>query len=450
LRTSADTLLLAAARELLANMVKHADAHCVRIELSRRNGVAQLKIIDDGNGIRVDDIERKLAEGHIGLTSRRVRLEAAGGSLRIRAGTPSGTVAEVEVPATIREERSLRIQEAAMTEIMRVWAVDDPGPVATHPLVRIEREVPDPGPRQVRLRVSACGVCRTDLHLTEGDLEPKRHLVVPGHEVVGIIDRVGSQSVRFKEGDRVGVPWLAHTCGVCRFCESGRENLCLHPAFTGWDVDGGYAPYVTVNEDYAYAIPEVFSDEEAAPLLCAGIIGFRALRRSNLPPGGRLGIYGFGGSAHLTAQIALAEGARLHVMTRSAEARQLALDLGADSVGDASATPPEPLDAAILFAPVGSLVPPALEALDRGGTLAVAGIYLTDIPTLNYDRHLFEERSLCSVTANTREDGTTFLETAARIGIKVSTTPYPFVDANAALVDLAQDRVNGAAVLVLP
>jgi alcohol dehydrogenase, propanol-preferring len=336
------------------------------------------------------------------------------------------------------------------TEVMGAWAVDRPGPVATHPLAWIEREVPEPGAGQVRVRVSVCGVCRTDLHLTEGDLEPKRQFVIPGHEVVGIVDRVGSRGVRFKEGDRVGVPWLAHTDGDCHFCGSLRENLCLNPSFTGWDVDGGYAPYVTVNEDYAYAIPEVFRDEEAAPLLCAGIIGFRALRLSNLPPGGRLGIYGFGGSAHLTAQIALAEGARLHVMTRSAEARQLALDLGADSVGDATAMPPEPLDSAILFAPVGSLVPPALEALARGGTLAIAGIYLSDIPSLNYDRHLFEERSLRSVTANTRHDGTTFLETAARIGIKVSTTPYPFEDANAALVDLAQDRVNGAAVLVLP
>jgi alcohol dehydrogenase, propanol-preferring len=336
------------------------------------------------------------------------------------------------------------------TEMMSAWAVETPGPVASHPLAQIEREVPEPGPGQVRVRVSVCGVCRTDLHLTEGDLAPKHHLVVPGHEVVGVVDRLGPGSVRFAEGDRVGVPWLAHTCGVCRFCRSGRENLCVNPTFTGWDIDGGYAPYVTVNEDYAYAIPEVFSDEEAAPLLCAGIIGFRALLRADLPPGGRLGIYGFGGSAHLTAQIALAEGARLHVMTRSPEARQLALDLGAESVGDGTAKPPEPLDAAILFAPVGSLVPPALEALDRGGTLAVAGIYLSDIPSLNYDRHLFQERSLRSVTANTRADGTTFLETAARIGMKVSTTPYPFGEANAALVDLAQDRVNGAAVLVLP
>jgi propanol-preferring alcohol dehydrogenase len=335
-------------------------------------------------------------------------------------------------------------------EMMRAWAVDDPGPMRTHPLTVTRREVPEPGPLQVRVRVRVCGVCRTDLHLSEGDLTPRRHLVVPGHEVVGIVEQVGADCTRFVNGDRIGVPWLAHTCGTCRFCRSGRENLCLTPSFTGWDLDGGYAEYAVVNEAYAYAIPDRFSDEQAAPLLCAGIIGFRALRRSQLQPGGRLGIYGFGGSAHLTAQIALAEGARVHVMTRSADARALALELGATSVGDATDLPPEPLDAAILFAPVGSIVPPAMEALDRGGTLAVAGIYLTDIPALHYGRHLFEERSLCSVTANTREDGSEFLELAARIGIKVSTTPYPFDEANQALVDLVEDRVNGAAVLVLP
>jgi propanol-preferring alcohol dehydrogenase len=333
--------------------------------------------------------------------------------------------------------------------MMRAWAVHAPGPMRTHPLASVERKVPDAGPLQVRVRVRVCGVCRTDLHLSEGDLAPKSHDVIPGHEVVGIVDQVGPDCTRFVNGDRIGIPWLAHTCGICRFCRSGRENLCVSPSFTGWDLDGGYAEYAVVNEKYAYAIPDVFSDEQAAPLLCAGIIGFRALRRSKIQPGGRLGIYGFGGSAHLTAQIALAEGARLHVMTRSAEAQQLALELGATSVGDTTDMPPEPLDAAILFAPVGSIVPAALEALDRGGTLAIAGIYLTDIPVLNYDRHLFEERSLCSVTANTRDDGMEFLETAARIGIKVSTTPYHFDRANEALVDLAEDRVNGAAVLVL-
>ncbi len=331
---------------------------------------------------------------------------------------------------------------------MHAWVVDHPGPIDTSPLRRIERELPTPGPGQVRLHVRTCGVCRTDLHLAEGDLAPTQPQVVPGHEVVGIVDELGPGCTRFTEGTRVGVPWLAHTCGACRFCTAGRENLCLAPRFTGWDLDGGYAEYVVVDEAYAYAIPERFSDEEAAPLLCAGIIGYRALRRSQLPPGGRLGIYGFGGSAHLAAQIALAEGARVHVLTRSPEARELALRLGAASAGDAGDPPPEPLDAAILFAPVGTLVLPALEALDRGGTLAIAGIHLSDVPALDYQRHLFEERTLCSVTANTRLDGVEFLEAAARIPIRVSAVPYDMDRANRALVDLAHDRVDGAAVLV--
>jgi propanol-preferring alcohol dehydrogenase len=273
-------------------------------------------------------------------------------------------------------------------------------------------------------------------------------LVTPGHEVVGIVEQLGSGSTRWNEGDRVGVPWLGHTDGLCRFCLSGRENLCLDPRFTGWDVDGGYAPYVVVDEAYAYALPEEFGDEDAAPLLCSGIIGYRALLRADLPDAGRLGIYGYGGSAHITAQVALARGARVHVMTRSLEAQQLALALGASSVGGADAEPPEPLDSAILFAPVGTLVPPALAALDRGGTLAIAGIYLSDIPVLNYAEHLFEERTLRSVTANTRADGEAFLAEAARIGVRVSVTPYPMDEADAALRDLRHDRVNGAAVLV--
>jgi propanol-preferring alcohol dehydrogenase len=335
-------------------------------------------------------------------------------------------------------------------QTMEAWAVDSPGPVDTHPLTRLTRAVPRPGHQQLLVRVRVCGVCRTDLHLAEGDLVPKRHLVIPGHEVVGTVEALGTDCVRFGEGDRVGVPWLAHTCGICRFCTTGRENLCVSPLFTGWDLDGGYAEYVVVDERYAYSIPSVFTDDEAAPLLCAGIIGYRALRQSNLPPGGRLGIYGFGGSAHLTAQVALAEGARVHVLTRSETARQLATELGASSVGGADDAPPEPLDSAILFAPVGTLVPPALAALDRGGTLAIAGIYLTDIPPLDYERHLFEERCLRSVTANTRHDGGEFLDIAARIHIKVSAAPYPFDRADQALDDLAHDRVNGAAVLRLP
>src|SRR5580704_8875320 len=212
-------------------------------------------------------------------------------------------------------------------ELMQAWAVEAPGPIDSHPLTQITRAVPVPEPGQIRLHVQVCGVCRTDLHLAEGDLPPKHDRVIPGHEVVGIVDDLGPGSVRFSPGDRVGVPWLAHTCGVCRFCTSGRENLCIAPLFTGWDLDGGYAEYAVVEEDYAYRLPAEFSDEDAAPLLCAGIIGYRALRRADLPEGGRLGIYGFGGSAHLTAQIAMAEGARVHVLTRGAEAQKLAREL---------------------------------------------------------------------------------------------------------------------------
>jgi alcohol dehydrogenase, propanol-preferring len=334
------------------------------------------------------------------------------------------------------------------SETMVAWVVEHPAPVDDRPLVSIERPVPDPGLGQIRVRVRTCGVCRTDLHLAEGDLLPRRPRVTPGHEVVGVVDRLGEGATRWHLGDRVGVPWLAHTCGVCRFCRSGRENLCTDPRFTGWDVDGGYAGFTLVDEDYAYALPETFGDVEVAPLLCAGIIGYRALQRAEVPEGGSLGIYGFGGSAHITAQVALARGARVHVMTRSAEAQALALELGASSAGDADASPPELLDSAILFAPVGTLVPPALAALDRGGTLAIAGIHLSDIPVLDYQRHLFQERRLQSVTANTRRDGEAFLAEAARIPVRVSATPYPMARADEALRDLAHDRVNGAAVLV--
>jgi propanol-preferring alcohol dehydrogenase len=336
-----------------------------------------------------------------------------------------------------------------MPAAMKAWVVRRPGPASTGPLALVERDVPEPGPGQVRLRVRVCGVCRTDLHLAEGDLAPRRADVTPGHEVVGEVDALGPGATRWRVGDRIGVPWLAHTCGVCRFCVSGRENLCTNPLFTGWDRDGGYAEYAVVEEAYAYALPDAYGDQQVAPLLCAGIIGYRALTRANLPEGGRLGIYGFGGSAHITAQIALARGARVHVMTRSAEARALALSLGAASASGADAAPPEPLDSAILFAPVGTLVLPALAALDRGGTLAIAGIHLSDVPALDYQAHLFEERTLQSVTANTRADGVAFLAEAARIGVRVSAVPYPLERADEALRDLAADRVNGAAVLVV-
>jgi propanol-preferring alcohol dehydrogenase len=270
---------------------------------------------------------------------------------------------------------------------------------------------------------------------------------VPGHEVVGIVDARGAGVTRFAVGDRVGIAWLRGTCGVCRFCQRGAENLCLRPSFTGWDADGGYAEYAVVDEQFAYAIPDRFTDDEAAPLLCAGIIGYRALRRAEVPTGGRLGIYGFGGSAHLAAQVAMAEGATVHVFTRSADGRALARQLGAASAGDSFDAAPEPLDSAIVFAPAGELVPAALANLDRGGTLAIAGIHLTDIPELNYAKHLFEERQVRSVTANTRHDGQEFLDTAARIGIHVQTTAYALDNAPSALADLAHDRLVGAAVL---
>jgi propanol-preferring alcohol dehydrogenase len=271
---------------------------------------------------------------------------------------------------------------------------------------------------------------------------------VPGHEVVGYAEQLGPGTSQFARGDRLGVAWLHGTCGRCRFCRRGRENLCLAPVFTGWDVDGGYAEQVVVPEGYAYRLPSRYDDEHAAPLLCAGIIGYRALRLANLPPGGRLGIYGFGASAHLTAQLALAAGASVHVLTRSPQAQRLALELGASSAGGATDSPPEPLDSAILFAPVGDLVPVALRTLDRGGTLAVAGIHLTDIPFLNYETDLFQERVLRSVTANTRGDGDELFRLAETVELHVATQRYAFESADAALRDLAADRVTGAAVLM--
>jgi propanol-preferring alcohol dehydrogenase len=330
---------------------------------------------------------------------------------------------------------------------MRAWEVVAPGPIDTGPLALAERAVPEPGPHEVRLRVTVCGVCRTDLHVSEGDLPVHRPKVVPGHEVVGRVDALGPGAGRFVVGERVGAAWLAGTCGACRFCRRGAENLCPDAVFTGWDLDGGYAEYMVVDERYAYALPEGIDDEQAAPLLCAGIIGYRALRRTGLAPGGRLGIYGFGGSAHLTAQVALAQGAEVYVMTRSEEAQKLALELGAHWVGEADAAPPQPLDAAILFAPVGTLVAPAMAALDRGGVLAVAGIHLTDVPALVYERDLFYERELRSVTANTRRDGEELLTLAARLGVRATTTAYPLERAQEALADLAHDRLVGAAVL---
>ncbi|MFI2372216.1 zinc-dependent alcohol dehydrogenase family protein [Streptomyces sp. NPDC018833] len=330
--------------------------------------------------------------------------------------------------------------------VTSAWVVGSPGPLVTGPLRRAERPTPEPGPDDVLLRVRACGVCRTDLHLAEGDLPPRRPDCTPGHEVVGEVVAAGGAVRDVRIGDRMGVAWLAGTCGRCRYCRAGRENLCPASRYTGWDVHGGFADHLLADARFAYRLPEGWGDEEAAPLLCAGIIGYRALRRADLPPGGRLGIYGFGASAHLTAQLAVARGAVVHVVTRSPEAQRLARELGAVSAG--AGPPPEPLDSAILFAPAGSLVPVALAALDRGGTLAVAGIHLSAVPPLDYDRHLFQERTVCSVTANTREDGRAFLSEAARLRPAVRVTRYALGQADRALADLAAGRITGVGVLV--
>lgn len=330
---------------------------------------------------------------------------------------------------------------------MRAWVVEEPAPIAAGPLRLVERPEPSPAAGELRVRVLCCGVCRTDLHLAEGDLTPHRPLMTPGHEIVGVVDQLGPGSGRFEVGDRVGIAWLGSTDGTCRFCRSGRENLCLAPRFTGWDVPGGYADFAIADERFVYSLPGSLSDEQAAPLLCAGIIGYRALLTSGVKPGGALGIYGFGGSAHLTAQLALRLGMSVHVLTRGSANAELARRLGVDSVGSATDAPPIPLDGAILFAPAGDLVPLALRALDRGGTLAVAGIWLSDVERLRYEHELFGERVLRSVTANTRRDGEEFLALAERLGIRATTHAYPMAEADRALADLSRGRFDGAAVL---
>ena len=333
---------------------------------------------------------------------------------------------------------------------MRAWQVRSPGTMNTGPLEQVTTEVPRPGPAELLVAVRACGVCRTDLHVTEGDLPVHRDRVTPGHEVVGEVIEVGADAGdEFHAGDRVGIAWLRHTCGVCKYCRRGDENLCPQSRYTGWDANGGYAEFATVPAAFAHHLPSGYRDSELAPLLCAGIIGYRSLLRAELPPGGRLGLYGFGGSAHITAQVALAQGAEVHVMTRGVQAQELALRLGASSAQGAADPPPVPLDAAILFAPVGDLVLPALEALDRGGTLSVAGIYLSDIPSLNYERHLFQERQVRSVTSNTRADARAFLDFAGEHHIEVTTPEYPLGEADRALSDLSAGRIAGAAVLLV-
>jgi propanol-preferring alcohol dehydrogenase len=332
---------------------------------------------------------------------------------------------------------------------MRAMVLSKPGPIDSAPLAMSDLPMPEPGPGEIRVRVQACGICRTDLHVIEAELPPQRPHIVPGHQVVGTVDTRGANAQRFAIGDRVGIAWLRYTCGQCRYCRAGNENLCPNARFTGYHENGGYAEYAIVREDFAYAIPATIDSVAATPLLCAGIIGYRALKRADVRPGCRLGLYGFGSSAHICIQVARHWGCSIYVMTRDARHRTLARELGATWAGSADATPPERLDSAILFAPVGILVPPALEALDMGGTLAVAGIYLTDIPSLNYERHLFHEKNLRSVTANTRKDGEELLQLATEIPLIPHTTSFPLADANRVLLMLKRDAISGSGVLVV-
>ena len=324
-----------------------------------------------------------------------------------------------------------------------------PADIESSPLQIREVPVPQPGDREILVRVEACGVCRTDLHVVEGDLPPVRENVIPGHQIAGVVERCGPGADRFRVGDRAGIAWLRWTCGRCRYCRAGKENLCPGARFTGYHSDGGYAEYAVVREDFAYRLPDTIPAATATPLLCAGIIGYRALRQADLRPGCRLGLYGFGSSAHIAIQVARHLGCTVYVMTRGERHQALARELGAAWAGPADAPPPDKLDSAVLFAPAGELVPPALDALDMGGTLAVAGIYLSDIPALNYERHLFHEKTLRSVTANTRQDGEELLRLAAEIPLRPKTTEFQLPEANEALRQLKRDQIQGSGVLTV-
>ncbi|HTV48326.1 MAG TPA: zinc-dependent alcohol dehydrogenase family protein [Phycisphaerae bacterium] len=330
---------------------------------------------------------------------------------------------------------------------MRAMVLKAPAPINSAPLEMRDINAPEPKTGEIRVRVLTCGICRTDLHVIEGELPPHKPGIIPGHQVVGVVESLGKGAARFKIGDRVGIAWLRSTCGACQYCRAGKENLCPNARFTGYDEDGGYAEYAVVLENFAYPIPASLDPTATAPLLCAGIIGYRALKRAEMQPGVRLGLYGFGSSASIAIQIARHLGCKVYVMTRNQKHQELARRLGANWAGGASEKPPEPLDSAVLFAPVGELILPGLEALDRGGTLAIAGIHLSDIPTLNYDRHLFEEKTLRSVTANTRTDGEELLRLAAEIPLKPQTTRFALADANHVLQLLKNDGISGSGVL---
>ena len=329
---------------------------------------------------------------------------------------------------------------------MRAMVLTHPAPIEEKPLELREVPLPEPGPGEVRIRVSTCGVCHTDLHVAEGDLPLSKTPLVLGHQIVGRVDALGPGAGRFAPGARVGVAWLHRTCGECRYCLRGRENLCEKALFTGYQVDGGFAEYTLAPEAFVYPIPEGFSDEEAAPLLCGGIIGYRALRLSEAQPGDALGLYGFGASAHITIQVARHLGCEVYVFTRAEEHKRLARELGAAWVGEAQDRPPEPLNAAIVFAPAGWIVPEALRSLDRGGTLALAGIHMSPIPELEY-KLLYGERTVRSVANATREDGEELLRLAAEIPVKTEIEVYKLEEANEVLWRLKERRVRGAAVL---
>ena len=332
---------------------------------------------------------------------------------------------------------------------MKAMVLSKTGTVDTGPLHMQTVPVPQPGPGQLLVELSVCGVCRTDLHVIEGELERPKLPLIPGHQAVGVITRVGPNVSERVVGERVGIAWLQGTCGQCEFCKSGRENLCSAARFTGYQVDGGYAEYAVVPASFAYPIPVVFSDEEAAPLLCAGIIGYRALRLSGIRPGQRLGMYGFGASAHIAIQIARHWGCEVYVCSLKPQHQTLARDMGAIWVGGASDTPPVRLHGSIIFAPAGEIVPSALRALEKGGTLALAGIHMSPIPSLDYGREVFGERVIRSVTANTKQDGLDLLREAAAIPIRTHTQRFSLEQANQALQALKGGAIRGAAVLAV-
>lgn len=322
----------------------------------------------------------------------------------------------------------------------------NPASIEYKPLKIYEVKVPAPADHEILIKIKTCGICHTDLHIVEGELQQNKSPLTPGHQIIGIVEKVGNKVINHKEGERVGVAWLFSTCGRCEFCTHGRENLCVNAKFTGYDVDGGFAEYMAIHENFAYPIPQIFSDETAAPLLCAGIIGYRALRLSEIKPGERLGLFGFGASAHITIQIARHLGCEVYVFSRNEHHRKLAEQLGSVWTGTADQIPPHLLHSAISFAPAGELVPKALSVLRRGGTLALAGIYVTPIPILDYSL-LYYERKLRSVANSTRQDATDFLKIAAEIPVRTEVEIFPLADANYALQLLKESKINGAGVL---